>query len=273
MRKIILTTLITTFLLISARARTVIELDIYYEVNDDTNEAEVISNPDKYSGRVYIKDKIGRYTVTSIGNGAFEDCPDLEYVYIPSTVKRIGDFAFSLCGISLTSITIPNSVVSIGNYAFYGCTSLTTINVPNSVTSIGDYAFGDCSNITTLNLFSEEALCLGSDIIIYDVSLTDIYCYADRLPETQSDTFDGIDISSITLHVPDPLLDDYTSTEPWNSFNSILPIPGTGVEAKLWDKDFYERSYTMGGLPVHHFLKGILIVVQDDGRRYKVVKK
>jgi hypothetical protein len=52
--------------------------------------------------------------------------------------------------VTLVSITIPNSVTSIGDYAFYGCTSLTSITIPNSVTSIGDGTFGDCTNLTSV---------------------------------------------------------------------------------------------------------------------------
>ena len=62
---------------------------------------------------------------------------------IPSSVTSIGDWAFYDCS-SLTSINIPNSVTSIGTFAFYGCSALTSITIPNSVTSIGSYAFSDC---------------------------------------------------------------------------------------------------------------------------------
>ena len=59
---------------------------------------------------------------------------------IPNSVTSIGDRAFWFCS-GLTSITIPNSVTSIGNYAFFCCTGLTSITIPNSVTSIGENAF------------------------------------------------------------------------------------------------------------------------------------
>ena len=55
-----------------------------------------------------------------------------------------------------TSITIPNSVTSIGNYVFSGCASLTSITIPNSVTSIGNSAFYDCSNLKTINCEAES---------------------------------------------------------------------------------------------------------------------
>ena len=60
------------------------------------------------------------------------------------------DCAFSSCS-GLTSVTIPDSVTSIGKYAFFGCRGLTSVTIPDSVTSIGDYSFNDCSSLTSIN--------------------------------------------------------------------------------------------------------------------------
>ncbi len=67
------------------------------------------------------------------------------------SVTSIGDDAFYVCS-SLTSITLPNSVTSIGRSAFGGCSSLTSITIPNSVTSIGRSAFSVCSSLTSITL-------------------------------------------------------------------------------------------------------------------------
>ena len=70
---------------------------------------------------------------------------------IPNSVTTIGDWAFAGCD-SLTSINIPNCVTTIGKFAFSHCDSLTSINIPNSVTTIGDWAFGYCESLTNINI-------------------------------------------------------------------------------------------------------------------------
>ena len=77
-------------------------------------------------------------------------CPEGKIsITIPDSVTSIGDYAFCNCS-KLTSITIPNSVTTIGGGAFENCSSLTSIIIPDSVTSIGDYAFRDCSSLTSI---------------------------------------------------------------------------------------------------------------------------
>ncbi|SVD92982.1 uncharacterized protein METZ01_LOCUS445836, partial [marine metagenome] len=70
---------------------------------------------------------------------------------IPDSVTTIGDTAFYDCS-SLTSVTIPDSVTSIGGGAFEGCSSLTSVTIGNSVTSIGDFTFYDCSSLASVTI-------------------------------------------------------------------------------------------------------------------------
>ena len=70
---------------------------------------------------------------------------------IPDSVASIGAYAFSDCT-SLTSVTIPTSVTSIGRSAFDGCTSLTSVTIPDSVTSIDGSAFEKCTSLTSVTI-------------------------------------------------------------------------------------------------------------------------
>jgi len=81
-------------------------------------------------------------------------------ITIPNGVTSIGDYAFFYC-MSLTSITIPSSVTSIGSGAFTGCTSLASITIPSSVTSIGEGAFAS-NSITSITINKPEGSISGA---------------------------------------------------------------------------------------------------------------
>jgi len=86
----------------------------------------------------------------SIGSYAFAKCT-IRRLTIPDSVKTIGDHAFYYCS-SLPGITLGNGLTTIGAYAFYRCTSLTEITIPDSVTTIGAYAFYGCTGLTAVTI-------------------------------------------------------------------------------------------------------------------------
>ena len=94
-----------------------------------------------------------KYAVTELYYTFYYGCGGLTSITIPDSVKSIGGLAFSGCS-GLTSITIPNSVISIGNSAFRYCSGLTSITIPNSVTSIGEKAFSSCEGLTSVTIGS-----------------------------------------------------------------------------------------------------------------------
>ena len=123
--------------------------DYEYSVLDDGTVK--ITGYNGSAETVVIPDTIDGKSVTSIGNGAFEDCTSLTSVTIPDGVKCIGHSAFYECT-SLKSITIPDGVTSIGGTAFSDCTSLTSITIPDSVTILNSFTFSGCKSLSDVNI-------------------------------------------------------------------------------------------------------------------------
>ena len=127
---------------------------------------------------------------TSMGNGSawnsrvFSYCDSLTSLIFGNTVKIIPDYAFYDCNNLTEPLTLPNSLVSIGNRSFSNCSSLTgTLFIPDAVTTIGDYAFQNCSGIESLiignsvtsinsNTFSG---CTSLDTIVIGKAIQSIY--------------------------------------------------------------------------------------------------
>ena len=167
-------------------------------------------------------------SVTSIGSSAFFGCSGLTSVTIPNSVTSIRSAAFRYCS-GLTSVTIPNSVTSIGSYAFESCSGLSSVTISNSVTRIGSYAFSGCSGLTSVTIGSGVEN-LGTEAFANCPDLLNVYCYAEKVPSTQSDAFNGSYPKYITLHVPDASIDSYKATAPWSSFGKIVGLSGEEPE-------------------------------------------
>ena len=151
MTKFLFSTFCCCILYFSAFAQVVNGIE--YTVKETT--ATVVSMSPRYSGNINIPSTIvyrGKsYTVTRIGNGAFNKCTDLTSITLPNTITSIGNNAFRGCT-RLSSITLPNTITSIENNTFKGCTRLTSITLPNTITSIGKSAFSECTRLTSVTL-------------------------------------------------------------------------------------------------------------------------
>ena len=116
---------------------------------------------------------------------------------IPNTVTSIGYMAFS--GIYITNITIPDSVTTIDNGAFFGCTSLANVTIGNSVTTIGEYAFQDC-NLTSITI-PNSVTSIGNNCFFRCTHLVNITSLATTAPTIQTQTFRDVKNGG-TLTVP-----------------------------------------------------------------------
>ena len=152
-------------------------------------------------------------SVISVGKWAFDGCESLTSVILTASSEK--DFCkgkgngllssagakcqrkIQINGTEVTDFIIPDGVTSIGDYAFWECSSLTSITIPNSVTRIGDWAFGGCS------------------------SLSSITCEAETPPTVSSFTFYYIDLESITIYVPCGYVEVYEISSGWRDFTNI----------------------------------------------------
>ena len=142
--------LLLMMLLSAAASAFAVEVEIdglWYDVNTETNKANVIQykNDVKYNGGIVIPETV-------------------VYEGVTCSVTSIGSSAFYGCS-GLTSITIGNSVTSIEREAFYRCSGLTSVTIGNSVTSIGYNAFFGCSALTSVHISDLSAWC---KIIFYE---------------------------------------------------------------------------------------------------------
>ena len=156
---------------------------------------------------------------------------------IPNSVTSIGDYAFFVC-FSLNSITIPNSVTSIGSGAFRHC-RFTSITLPKSITSIGDYAFADCSSLDTIT------------------------CLAMTLPALLGeDVFYGCD--NPTLFVPCAALSDYQAHKQWGQFATIECIASEEAETE-------EVVIESGTTTVQKVMRNGQLIILRDGVEYNAM--
>ena len=156
MKKLFLFTLLLALPLLASAYDIAVEnadgVTIYYNYINNGTELEVAGT--QQVAVVNIPEEVTYMSrtrkVTSIGYEAFRQCW-ITSVTIGNSVTSIGDLAFSLCT-GLTSVTIGNSVTSIGRSAFSGCTGLTSVTIGNSVTSIGEHAFSGCTSLTSVTI-------------------------------------------------------------------------------------------------------------------------
>ena len=215
-------------------------------------------------------------SVTTIGDGAFMYCSSLTSVTIPDNVTIIGGYAFARCSnlrefnskfatedgrclivngalnsfapAGLTEYTLPNSVTSIGAWAFCDCGNLISITIPDSVTAIGWHAFDCCGSlisitipdsVTTIDVnafylcysltsvtIPDSVTTIGFGAFAWCSSLTSVYCKA-VIPPTV-DIFDGYwaafnnNAPDRKIYVPIESVEVYKSALGWSDYADAI---------------------------------------------------
>ena len=202
-------------------------------------------------------------TLETIGINAFNGCGKLESITIPATVETIGDYAFVDCGKlesitvdannvkyaseggvlfnkdkttliqypagnAATSYTIPASVTSIGDEAFYGCTNLVTVAIPASVTTIGDEAFFGCNNTNFTSItIPASVTSIGNRAFSGCTYLATVTVYAPSCT-LGSNAFD-IWSNSLQIYVFGDKVTDYQGAANWHDYSGLISaIPNSG---------------------------------------------
>ena len=166
---------------------------LYYELSN--GEVTITDCDENATGEVAIPKTIEDYPVTSIGRSAFS-YSDLTSITIPDSVTSIGDAAFSDCQ-NLTNINIPNGITDIGYALFWNCTGLTSITIPNSVTSIGDGAFFNCRSLTNITL-PDDITSIGDRTFCNCSRLINIIL-PNGITSIGDSAFNGSGLTSITI--------------------------------------------------------------------------
>ena len=215
-------------------------------------------------------------SVSTIEKYAFSGCRGLTSINIPNSVTTIGEYAFGGCT-NLSSIIvengnsnydsrdncnaiiettsnslilgckntiIPNSVTSIGDYAFYGCSSLTSIYIPNSVTTIGNDAFYGCK-LPILHL-PKSVTYVG----LYNTCADICYCYNPTPPT-------GGGYTSDRLYVPKGSMTAYATAEGWKMAKQIMEFDVDDAE-----KPILTIAYPEGGVIKQEVDNGELLKLQ-----------
>lgn len=182
---------------------------IYYRITNSVNKTVEVTYQNYYSGyssdyytsgysgSVTVPSSVyyngSYYSVTAIGNHAFDDAT-VTSVTVPSSILSIGDCAFTSCD-NLTSFNFPSNLTNIGYNAFSGCVKLTEINIPRSVSTLSNYAFWGCN------------------------ALANIYVNWTTPLSISGNTFSSSAYSNATLHVPTGYLSVYSSSSVWSGFS------------------------------------------------------
>ena len=188
---------------------------------------------------------------TGISGSAFNNCYDITSVSLPDSITTIGYEVFYGCS-NMTALTLPSSLVTIGDYAFADCASLTSFTIPSTVTTIGQYAFMSFQ----LSSFEipDSVTTIGDGAFYGNIYLKSITCNAVIPPTLGTDVFYDVPEYSPII-VPSASLSAYKSASGWSdrvikTATSLMVLYTTDTPyqyVKITDDDSYFTSVIIDG--------------------------
>lgn len=216
-----------SLLLLLASPAAVQALDFAYTTNNVTVTITGYTGP---GGAVTIPGTIDGLPVTRINGSAFASRSSLTSVTFPDSVTSIGDIAFYNC-VNLTDIAFGAGLLSIGHETFESCTKLASVTIPNSVTSLGNLAFYNCNKLTSVTI-GTGVTSLGSYAFSGCTSLTDLAIPASVTSIGYAALEGCTDLTSISVDAANP---NYSSSAAGVLFNktttSLIQYPAAKADA------------------------------------------
>lgn len=235
------------------------------------------------SGKTYVGDIVIPATITNssdevlpvvgVNSSAFSETT-VTSVILPESVTSIGDYAFDSCE-NLKKVEMPG-VKTFGNWSFRNCYELEGLKFPEGLTTIGNYTFDKNYKMTEVELPSTVTN-LGGYVFEGNPQLTSVTCHAAVAPAVKKGYLDGDEIWTIfddndygdrILYVPAESIEEYSTTLGWHQFGSnIKAIETGGVESVLaGDKGTTVAVAGAGSVAVTLAAYGRIVIADLNGR-------
>lgn len=222
-----------------------------------SDEMDTIRIPEEvtYSGRTY--------KITKIGDYAFQNCESLRYISLPKSIQEIGRGAF-YCNkyytSKLSSIILPDSLVSIGNSAFRNCILLNTIAIPNKVKTLGEGAFYGCTTLKSISL-SKELTDIGI-YAFYNCEKLEYINLPNGIINIGDNTFTNCR-SLQTLIIPSTL-QTFCTLEGCTGLYQIINLSSINIEAPHSECVVYDKANMINIKPTQIIYNGCLPTIDYE---------
>jgi hypothetical protein len=198
-------------------------------------------------------------------------------ISIPQSVTSIGSYCFRNC-IKLKTILNQASIKGIYQYTFSGCSSLTSINIPSSVTRIDMAAFYECTGLTTITIPMNVSY-IDEFAFYYCSSLKEIHCHMKTPTSASYDfVFYGVNKSTCKLYVPKGTSSLYSQAYMWRGFKNIIEedytdvyvVDATDVTVYTSERDIVVKGAVPGETVAVYSMSGVLLKAMRVGRDVRI---